>query len=97
MDLTWVTQIGLNSIYLIMNIHMSRVMKKTAFCICENKAADQLCGNRTADHRLCFRYIDSTTPLLPKSEISSLWLYSPFVSDVVGNPVDRFSHVAAHI
>ena len=42
------------------------------FCICENKDADQLCGNREADQRLCFRYSDSTFPLLPKSEISSL-------------------------
>ena len=48
-------------------------MRKTDIFICENKAADQLCGNRTADHRLCFRYIDSTIPLLPKSEISSLY------------------------
>ena len=35
-------------------------MKNPDFCICENKGADQLCGNRTADQRLCFRYIDST-------------------------------------
>ena len=33
--------------------------------ICENKDADQLRGNREADQRLCFRYIDSTIPLLP--------------------------------
>ena len=53
--------------------YMSRVVRKPAFCICENKDADQLRGNREADQRLCFRYIDSTIPLLPKSEISSLW------------------------
>ena len=47
-------------------------VRKPAFCICENKDADQLCGNREADQRLCFRYTDSTIPLLPKSEISSL-------------------------
>ena len=47
-------------------------MRKPAFCICENKGADQLRGNREADQRLCFRYIDSTIPLLAKSEISSL-------------------------
>ena len=47
-------------------------MRKPAFCICENKDADQLCGNRTADQRLCFPYTDSTIPLLPKSGISSL-------------------------
>ena len=45
---------------------VSHVMRKPAFCICENKDADQLCGNRTADQRLCFRYIDSTIPLLSK-------------------------------
>ena len=57
-------------------------MRKPAFCICENKGADQLRGNREADQRLCFHreadqrlcfhYIDSTIPLLSKSEMSSL-------------------------
>ena len=47
-------------------------MRKPAFSIYENKDADQLRGNREADQRLCFRYTDSTVPLLPKSEISSL-------------------------
>ena len=51
---------------------MSRVVRKLAFCICENKDADQLPGNPEADQRLCFRYMDSTIPLLPKYEISSL-------------------------
>ena len=50
---------------------MSLVMKKPAFCECENKDADQLRGIREADQRRCFRYTDSTIPLLPKSEISS--------------------------
>ena len=48
-------------------------MRKLTFCICENKDADQLRGNREADQRLCFRYLDSIIPLLSKSEISSLW------------------------
>ena len=51
-------------------------MRKPAFCICENKDADQLRSNCEADQRLCFRYSDSTIPLLPKSEISSLKPYS---------------------
>ena len=51
---------------------LSRVVRKPAFCICENKDADQLRGNREADQRLCFRYTDSTILLLPKSEISNL-------------------------
>ena len=48
-------------------------MKKPAFCICENKDADQLCSNCAADQRLCFCYTDSTIPLPPKSVISSLY------------------------
>ena len=51
---------------------MRLVVRKPAFCIWENKEADQLCGDREADQRLCFRYTDSTIPLLLKSEISSL-------------------------
>ena len=62
-------------------VYMSRVMRKPVFCICENKDADQLRGNREADQRLCFRYIDSTIPLLPKTKFQAfshlLWLYSP--------------------
>ena len=50
-------------------------MRKPDFCLCENKDADQLRGNREADQRLCFRYTDSTIPLLPKYKISRL---SPF-------------------
>ena len=46
-------------------------MGKPTICICESKDADQLRGNREADQRLCFRYSDSTIPLLLKSEISS--------------------------
>ena len=50
---------------------MSCVMRKPDFGLCENKGADQLCSNCTADQRLCFRLTDSTISLLPKSEISS--------------------------
>ena len=50
---------------------LSRDMRKPAFCICENKDADQLRSNCAADECLCFRYTDSTISLLPKSEISS--------------------------
>ena len=59
------------SSFLPKNYHLSLVMRKLFFFICENKDADQLRGNREADQRLCFRYLDSTIPLLPKSEILS--------------------------
>ena len=47
-------------------------MRKSDFCIGENKDADELRGNREADQRICFRYIGSTIPLLPNYKISSL-------------------------
>ena len=53
--------------------YLSRVMRKPTICICENKDADQLRGNCEADQRLCFRYLDSTIPLVAKSKISSFW------------------------
>ena len=73
-------------------------MRKPDFCICENKDADQLRGNREADQRLCFRYIDSAIPLLIIYGISSLyshllWQYSP----VYVGPGDRFSHNEAQL
>ena len=51
--------------------YMSRLVGKPTNCICKNKDADQLRGNREADQRLCFRYSDSTIPPLLESEISS--------------------------
>ena len=70
--------------------------EKPGFCICENKATDQLFVNCTTNQRLCFHYMDSTTPLLHKSEISShLAIFCDctctawFVSDLVGNPEHR--------
>ena len=44
---------------------------KKYIVLCENKGADQLRSNCEADQRLCFRYSDSTIPLLLKPEISS--------------------------
>ena len=67
--------------------HVSHVMRKSAFCICENKDADQ---------RLSFRNTDSTIPLLPKPLAIFCGGTSRFVSGLVGNPEDRFSHNEAH-
>ena len=56
---------------------MSSVMRKPAFCICDNKGADQLRSNCAADQRSCFCYVDYF--LNPKFQTSShlLRLYSP--------------------
>ena len=74
---------------------MSLIMRKPFFCICENKDPDQL--------RLFFHYTDSTIPLLPikirnfKSPAIFCGCTARFMSDLVGNPEDRFSHNEAHI
>ena len=54
-------------------------MRKPTICICENKDADQLLGNREADQRLSFRYTDSTISPLLKSKISRFYLFSVLV------------------
>ena len=51
--------------------YMSRVIRQPDFCLCENKGADQLPSNCEADQRICFRYTDSTIPLLLIPKISS--------------------------
>ena len=72
-------------------------MRKPTICIGENKATDQ------PDQHLCFRYTDSTIPLLLKSKISNFWPASVTVQPVlvcVGpgqNPNCWFSHPQAHI
>ena len=56
----------------VRNVHkVSAVMMRNLdFCLCKNKAVDQLCRKCT-DQRLCFGYSNSTTHLLLNSEISS--------------------------
>ena len=78
-------------------------MRKPAFCICANKDADQQRSkNGAADQRICFQYMDSTIPPLPKFKISKpLAIFfdctARFVSDLVRNHEARFSHNEAHM
>ena len=72
-------------------------MRKPAFCVCENKDADQLRGYREADQRLCFRYIDSTIPLLTIYEISSLKPSCVVVQPGLCGALLEFSRDAAHM
>ena len=59
------TSLFLNTVMnVMMMITLSLVIRKPAFCICDNKDADQVHGNHEADQCLCFRYKDSTIPLL---------------------------------
>ena len=60
---------------------MSLCVRKPTICLCENKDADQLRGNREADQRFVFatRIVQSLFFLNPKFQASShlLCLYSP--------------------
>ena len=51
-------------------------MRKPAFCIYENKDADQLRGYREADQHLCFRYTDSTSvvPMIDYNRKSFIYM-----------------------
>ena len=83
------------------NLYMSRPMGKQTSCICENKDADQLRGNHEADQRLCFRYSDSTVPLLlnPKFPTCShlLCLYRPVCVRPIRKPHYWYFHEMAHM
>ena len=75
-------------------------MRKPAFCICENKDADQLRGNCEAVQCLCFfaiRIVQSLYFLNFKPLaifcVSAAW----FVLSLVRNPKDRFSYNEAHM
>ena len=46
-------------------------LHKKTICTGENKDANQLCSNCTADQHLCFHYKDSIIRLLLKTKISS--------------------------
>ena len=67
--------------WIILALNEPRRERKPPFCICENKDADQLRGNREADQRLVFatRIIESLYFLNPKLQASShlLWVHSP--------------------
>ena len=65
-------------------------MGKPTICIGENKGADQLRGNCEADQRLCFRYSDSTIPLLFKLLACFCSCTGWFVSDLFGNHIVGF-------
>ena len=70
-------------------------MRKPILCICENKDADQLRGNREADQRLCFRYIVKSLYFLNAKAIFCSCT-GCFLSDQIGNQNVFFSHGAAH-
>ena len=87
-------------------LHMSCIVRKPDYCLCENKGADQLCSNCTADQRLCFRYTVFATRIvqflfflnLKFQPFSLFWNCTDrFVSDLVRCPEDRFSRVVARM
>ena len=79
----------------------SRDMKKSDFCICKNKGANQLHGNRKADHAFVFATWIVQGLLFLNRNFKPLAIFcgstAQFVWDLVGNPKDRFSQKEAQI
>ena len=69
-------------------------MSKHVFCILENKGADQLSGYRAADQRLCFHYVDSTSPLKFQASSYLLLSYSQVcvVTQKIGFPTKQLNY-----
>ena len=65
-------------------------MRKPTFCICENKGADQLRSNCKADQHLCFRYTDSTMPVLFQPLAIFCACTARCVSDLFSNHIVGF-------
>ena len=81
---------------------LSRAIRKPAVCLDVKTKAQISCTTVTAQSISAFVsalfFIYFTFPLLPKSEILSLAECSArVVSDMIGNPEDRFSNDAAQL
>ena len=75
-------------------VKLGRLMRNPTICICENKDADQFRSNCEADQRLCFRYTDSTIPLLFQSlailcACTARFVLNLFENHIVGFPTRR--------
>ena len=79
-------QIYGSRISILIYIILSRIMRKPDFAYAKSKSQIS-----------CAVYTDSTIPPLLKSEVIFCICTGRFVSDLVGNPEDRLSRVAAHI
>ena len=87
----------LSTIRIMETYEIERIMRKPAFCmiLCVNKGTDSNC---TADQHVCFRYIDNIIPLLPKSELLSLFCgCTTWSVSVLVPPKTGFSLNADHI
>ena len=77
--------------------------EKTGFLpMRKQRRKSAVCSNCTADQRLCFRYTDSIITLLlviRNFKLTVIFCVCKhwFVSDLVGNCEDRFSHIEAQM
>ena len=75
---------------------MSDLVENTEDLFSHNEAA-RLPGQLRGDSAFVFATsVESTIPLPPKSVTIFCGCTARFVSDLVGNPEDRFPHYAAH-
>ena len=84
------------------NKYLSHVMRKTVLAICEQQSCRSACASAQSDQHLCCslpRYCNRSSfymrNLKPPPSFCSC--AGRFVSYLVGNPEDRFSHDEAHL
>ena len=80
---------------------LSLSVRKPAFCICENKDADQLCVHAKLISAFVFATWIVQYLLFLNTNFKPLAIFcdytARFVSDLVRNPEDRFSHNEAQL
>ena len=97
LQLTWNNTASYSAIVDLFFKNLTRVMRKPAFWTCENKCADQLHGNPTADQHFVFSlhrsYNSSTFKIRNFKPLTSFFgCTARFVSDLLWNPEEKFSN-----
>ena len=92
---------GFPSSDILFQYHMSHVMRKPAFAICEQQKRRSACASAQSDQRLCYSLLrqDNTSSFYIqnfKPPASFYCCADRFESYLVGNPEDRFSRDEAH-
>ena len=84
-----------NIVHFYWKSHLSHVMRKPVYFMCEQQGTDQPAHPRSLISIFIVRCLHSIIPLVSISEISSLYLAPG--AEQVGNTKDRFSCDEAHL
>ena len=63
-------------LFCFLTLHLSHIMRKPVYAICEQQRRRSACASAQSDQRLCFLCLDSIIPILAIAKISRLSLVS---------------------